>query len=82
MGGSRLLTASVEYEHRVRRQWSVAVFADMGDAFDDSGLDLKRGAGIGARWLSPLGPIRIDVAKPLDGMDRDLRLHIVLGPDL
>ncbi len=54
----------------------------MGDAFDDSGLDLKRGAGIGARWLSPLGPIRIDVAKPLDGMDRDLRLHIVLGPDL
>ena len=81
IGGTRLLTMSVEIEYPVKRAWSVAAFADAGNAFDSS-LDLQRGIGIGARWQSPLGPIRIDVAKPQDGPNRDLRLHISLGPDL
>lgn len=82
IGGPRLFTASVEFERRVRERWSVAVFADTGNAFEGSHLDLQSGTGIGARWQSPLGPIRIDLAKPLDGTDHGLRLHINLGPDL
>lgn len=82
IGGSRIFTASIEYERAVRERWSVAFFADTGNAFDDSNIDLHTGIGIGARWQSPLGPIRIDIARPLDGLDRDLRLHINLGPDL
>jgi translocation and assembly module TamA len=81
-GGSRLFTASVEYEHEVKARWSVAVFGDTGNAFNASDLNLYSGFGIGARWQSPLGPIRLDVAKPLDGPDRGLRVHINLGPDL
>jgi translocation and assembly module TamA len=34
------------------------------------------------RWYSPLGPIRIDVAHPLDDPNTDYRFHITLGPDL
>ncbi len=82
VGGSRLITGSIEYERQVRRQWSIAVFADGGNAFHKSDFTLKRGAGIGARWLSPLGPMRIDLAKPLDSSDRGVILHVVLGPDL
>jgi translocation and assembly module TamA len=82
IGGPNLFTASVEYEHPVRERWSVAVFYDTGNAFDDTNVKLVSGTGFGARWQSPLGPIRVDIAKPLDGIDRSLRLHISLGPDL
>jgi translocation and assembly module TamA len=82
IGGNRLLVGSVEYEHPVKERWSVATFYDAGNAFRDNEFHAVAGAGIGARWQSPLGPIRIDFAKPLDGLDRDTRIHISFGPDL
>jgi translocation and assembly module TamA len=82
IGGSRIFTASIEFEKQIRPAWSVAIFSDGGNAFSDSRADLRSSAGVGARWRSPLGPVRIDIAKPLDGIDRDLRLHVTLGPDL
>jgi len=82
VGGSSLAVASVEYEHPVVSGWSVAAFVDSGNAFDGSDIDARTGAGVGFRWQSPLGPIRVDVAKPLDGDDRGARLHISFGPDL
>jgi translocation and assembly module TamA len=82
IGGSRIVTSSFEYEHPVKERWSIALFADSGNAFNSTPLELKTGVGIGARWQSPIGPIRVDVAKPLDGVDRGFRLHISLGPDL
>ena len=82
IGGDRLLVASVEYEYSLREKWSVATFFDAGNAFFKNDLNSVAGFGIGARWQSPLGPIRIDLARPLDGIERDLRLHISLGPDL
>ena len=82
IGGSSLAVASVEYEHPIVPRWSVAAFVDSGDAFDDSSFETNTGVGVGFRWQSPLGPIRVDVAKPFDGDDRGARLHISLGPDL
>jgi translocation and assembly module TamA len=82
IGGSRIVTTSFEYEHPVKALWSIALFADTGNAFDSTERRLKSGVGIGTRWQSPLGPIRVDLAKPLDGIDRGIRLHISLGPDL
>jgi len=82
IGGSRLFEASVEYEHRLKDRWSVAAFTDSGNAFDSAGLDMRTGAGIGARWRSPLGPVRIDVAWPVSDVEHGPRLHISLGPDL
>jgi translocation and assembly module TamA len=82
IGGSELAVASIEYEHKVRPQWTVAVFVDSGNAFERHEFDPKTGAGIGARWQSPLGPIRVDVAHPFDDPTTSWRLHITLGPDL
>ncbi|MFN3163444.1 MAG: BamA/TamA family outer membrane protein, partial [Pseudohongiellaceae bacterium] len=62
--------------------WKLAVFADAGNAFNDfADYELKTGAGVGVRWLSPIGPIRVDLASALDN-DNKLRLHITMGPDL
>jgi translocation and assembly module TamA len=82
IGGSGILTGSVEYEHPLRGPWSFATFIDSGNAFRGSSFRTKTGAGLGLRWQSPLGPVRIDVAKPFAEPDRDYRLHVTLGPDL
>ena len=82
IGGNRLVVASIEYEFPLVRRWSAAFFVDSGSAYSDNDFETSTGFGAGIRWQSPLGPIRIDVARPLDGEDRDLRLHVSLGADL
>lgn len=81
VGGKRLLTGSVELDAEIRPNWSVALFADSGSAFNTR-PDFSTGVGLGVRWYSPLGPLRIDVAHPLDDPSSRVRLHISLGPDL
>ena len=59
-----------------------AAFFDIGNAADElENVDFQRGAGLGIRWISPIGPVRLDVAKALDG-DEGWRVHISMGPDL
>jgi translocation and assembly module TamA len=82
IGGSNLLVASIEYEHRLRGNFSGAVFLDAGNAFDTFDVDAAVGAGIGLKWLSPVGPLRFYLAHPFNKSDRNLRLHIQLGADL
>jgi translocation and assembly module TamA len=82
IGGNRLTVASIEYEYPVNDRWSVAVFADSGNAYRSGNFSAKSGIGAGLRWQSPLGPIRFDIAFPRDGDDRSARLHISLGADL
>jgi translocation and assembly module TamA len=82
VGGKHLLVGSAEYDVRVTGNWFVAAFIDAGNSFrnfDD--IHLKRSAGLGLRWLSPIGPIRIDVARALES-GGSYRLHITMGPDL
>lgn len=82
IGGRHLLTGSLEYEHRIKGKWRAAVFVDTGNAFDDFGDELETGAGIGVRWESPVGLLRVDIASAVSRPDNPLRLHITLGPDL
>jgi translocation and assembly module TamA len=82
IGGSSLITGSFEYEQPLINRWSLAFFVDSGNAFADSNIDARTGVGVGGRWQSPLGPIRIDLAHPLDDPTDDWRIHISLGPDL
>jgi translocation and assembly module TamA len=82
IGGANKLVTSAEYEFDVKPKWSIAAFVDSGNAFDDLDLKPRTGAGIGFRWQSPVGPVRVDVAKPFNGLDRGVRLHVTFGPDL
>jgi translocation and assembly module TamA len=81
IGGRRLVTGSVELDVLLRDKWSAALFADAGSAYDDS-PDFSRSVGVGLRWYSPLGPLRLDLAHPLDDPNRSVRIHVSLGPDL
>lgn len=83
IGGKNLLVGSLEYEHRVWGDWSVAAFVDSGDAFDGLSPELKTGAGLGVRWRSPVGPVRVDFASGLDRPPGDtFRFSLSIGPDL
>ena len=81
-GGKHLVVGSIEYEHPIRDKWSVAGFVDTGNALDNFADPLKTAIGLGIRWRSPIGPIRVDLAHPLDDPDTAVRLHISMGPDL
>lgn len=82
VGGKQLIVGSVEYDFQFRDSWRAAIFVDSGNAFDDQGsFEFQHGAGVGIRWLSPIGQIRVDLAHPFDA-DESFRLHITMGPDL
>lgn len=82
VGGRHLLVGSLELERQVRGPWRAALFVDGGNAFDGLRDDLALGAGVGLRWVSPVGPLRVDLAVAVSEPERPLRLHITLGPDL
>lgn len=79
VGGRHLAVASLEYAWPIRENWDIALFADGGNAFDDNQFEWKQGAGLGVRWHSLIGTLRLDVAVNDEG---DSRIHIFIGPEL
>jgi translocation and assembly module TamA len=83
-GGLSLFEASIEARHKLRGPLGVAVFVDAGSVgfqeYPDF-EDVRVGAGIGVRYDLPFGPIRADVAFPLnkrDG-DADFQIYVSIG---
>ena len=83
VGGRYKLVGSVEYQYEFINNWRVAAFMDEGNALDQLSDPLATGVGLGVRWISPVGPLRLDVAR---GLDEELgggwRLHFSMGPEL
>lgn len=83
IGGESLLVGSTEVEHYFTRNWGMAAFVDAGNAFTGTDYNPRIGAGLGVRWLSPVGMIRVDVGVPVNDKDEHgIHLHVVIGPDL
>ncbi len=82
IGGKHLLAGSVEYEYPIYEGWGVATFIDAGDAFNSwDDMDLSYGVGVGARYRSPIGPVRVDIGFP-EGDFGEATFHLSVGPDL
>lgn len=81
-GGAHLVVASLEYEHPVAEDWGVALFADTGNAFDSFDEGLKTGLGVGIRWYTPVGPVKVDLGVPQDDDGDDFRIHFSFGAGL
>ena len=82
VGGRHLLAGSFEYEHRLRGPWGIAAFVDAGNALDRFGDELEYGAGLGGRYRTPLGMLRVDLAVPLTDGGEGLHVHFAFGPEL
>lgn len=82
LGAKHMFTASAEYERYLDgSNWGGAVFVDTGSAFDDT-PDLHTGVGIGLRWKSPVGPVRVDIARGLNDPDSSFQVYLNIGADL
>lgn len=80
LGASRLLTGSFEYQYRLADKWWSAAFVDSGEAVDNfKHSDFYTGAGVGIRWVSPIGPVKIDIARPVSHQKKKRTLHLYLG---
>ncbi|WP_233267417.1 autotransporter assembly complex family protein [Paraglaciecola sp. L3A3] len=81
-GGQYLAVASVEYSYPVAEKWRASVFVDAGNASENLAEDIATGVGVGATWLSPVGPIRIYLAHGDSDTESNWRIHFSMGPAL
>ncbi|WP_456077140.1 autotransporter assembly complex protein TamA [Devosia rhodophyticola] len=83
-GGRYLLEASLEARAKINEQFGAVGFIDGGYVAADTfpSLDeLRLGAGVGVRYYTGLGPLRADIAIPLNKRagDPDYALYIGIG---
>lgn len=81
-GGLSLFEASAEIRHELTGRWGVVGFLDAGAVGTEStptGDDYSVGAGIGVRYDLGFGPIRADIAIPLDKREGDPSFQIYLS---
>ncbi|HEY0159424.1 MAG TPA: translocation/assembly module TamB domain-containing protein [Thermoanaerobaculia bacterium] len=84
IGGSSMLLLNAEYRFPIFGPVGGAVFADIGNVYPGSRIDLgnlRYGAGVGFRYLSPVGPLRIDLAMPFERRwyEKSFQYFISLG---
>lgn len=82
VGARNLAVGSMELDWKLRPDWRGAVFIDGGGAVDSFRDPLQIGTGVGLRWISPVGPVRLDFAVGREEDDHTFRVHLSLGPDL
>ncbi|MFC0309585.1 autotransporter assembly complex family protein [Gallibacterium trehalosifermentans] len=85
VGGNRLFASSIEYQYQVKPKWWGAIFYDTGFAANRfSFSELRKGAGIGVRWNSPIGAVKFDIATPINDKDssKNIEFYIGIGSEL
>ena len=82
-GGTALAAATIEYRQRIYGSFGAAVFVDAGEVTSGStpfsGGSVRAGAGAGLRYYTPFGPIRADVAVPLNKQNGDDTFELYVG---
>lgn len=85
-GGLSEIECSAELRSKFTQSLGAVLFIDGGRYFEDAipqnMNDLFWGAGVGLRYFTPIGPIRLDVAFPLEGredIDSPFQIYISIG---
>lgn len=77
VGGDKSMVLNTELLFPIMEQYGIrgVAFFDMGNAFNDSqGFsfgDLRKSVGAGVRWMSPFGPLRVELGFPLNKQSDD-----------
>lgn len=84
IGGRSVAETSVEARFKVTRNIGIVPFIDGGTVYTDvlpRFNDFQWGGGVGLRYHTPVGPIRLDVALPINAEPghKALQLYISLG---
>lgn len=83
IGGLSLLEGSAELRYPIVGIISGVVFGDLGNVWTESYnyklSDIRYAAGAGIRITTPIGPIRLDVARPVADVDHAVQVHVSVG---
>lgn len=83
VGGLSFWETSLELRARLTERFGLVPFVDFGAAYEEAVPDFSEGvrvgAGLGIRYHTPLGPLRLDVAKALDPGRGDPGFAVYLG---
>ncbi len=84
-GGLSVFELGFEARTRFWDDYGLVAFVEGGQVYEDTFPDFSQtpqfGAGIGLRYFTELGPIRLDIATPLNGRDRDpaIQFYVSIG---
>ncbi len=87
-GGTKSIFANFEYLVPIHKEMGILglIFFDIGKTWDDResiDFDWYKSVGVGIRWYSPLGPLRLEYGYPLDevkiGEKRKGRIEFSVG---
>jgi len=85
IGGRSVVETGLEFRARVSEHIGVVPFVEGGNVFADpqpSSLDMQWAAGLGLRYYTAIGPLRFDIAMPLnkrEGIDDDFQIYLSIG---
>jgi translocation and assembly module TamA len=80
VGGRNTIVASIELNRALLTNWGAAAFYDTGNAFNSFGdYHLFRGAGIGIRYYTVVGALRLDAARQIGVINPSYRFHFTVG---
>lgn len=82
-GGASYVGLSAEFRAGITDSIGAVAFYDYGivgeDSFPNGDSDSHAGAGLGLRYLTPIGPIRLDVAAPVSGEGDGVEVYVGIG---
>ncbi|MEA2744273.1 MAG: translocation and assembly module TamA, partial [Acetobacteraceae bacterium] len=81
-GGTAISTGTVELRQRILGSYGVVGFVDVGQVTSNGApftSNWHAGAGVGARYYTQIGPIRLDVAVPLNKLPGGDTLELYIG---
>jgi outer membrane translocation and assembly module TamA len=84
-GGNALLLGGAEIRYNLTRALQVATFLDVGNVYPEIAdltlPELRRSAGVGVRYKTPIGPVRLDWGYVLDRQPGESasRFHLTIG---
>lgn len=83
LGGRSYQLLNLEARYKVTDSLGLVGFLDGGQLYTtewpEFDTDMEWGAGIGVRYFTPIGPVRLDVAMPLEDVDPPVQFYISIG---
>lgn len=87
IGGRSVVEVGLEFRARVTDSFGIVPFIEAGNVYEEDipefgELDLQWGAGLGFRYYTDIGPVRLDIAVPIDkreNIDDDYQFYVSLG---
>jgi translocation and assembly module TamA len=82
IGGTAINAGTAEFRQRIGTNFGAVVFVDAGQVSNNTNPfegALRFGAGAGVRFYSPIGPIRLDIAVPVERRSTDNAFEVYIG---